>query len=407
MEIILISRFLNPEFELLVLIAHLENDPDGQNRLLEMLQKGINWEYLLSLAEYHGMMPLLFLALKDLDQGMIPQSTMSALKTFYFDNTKRNLFLLSQMLTLVKELDAINISAIPFKGPALSKYLFDSYSIRQAGDLDFLVKPKDVRKIIEHLEAKEFKPYYPLSKNQQIALVNISIENHLVLVHPEGKAFIEIHWNFYNSDLVNKKTNTLIWGHLEPVIINDVVLKMLKPEAVLLYLCFHIYKHNWERLFWIWEIDRFINSGIQLDWNWILEHSRFFGESNVLLLSLFVTNQLLGTRLPNEIEHLVLENNQIKKLFDQIVFEPKRNELKVDHKFDTLNPKSRFKVKMSYKNRLKQFLHFAFTPNFFDISSFNLPTQIHFLYFVIRPYRVIARSFLSVFSKKNRIRRFD
>ena len=176
---------------------------------------------------------------------------------------------------------------------------------------------------------------------------------------------------------------------------------MLRPEIILLFLCFHIYKHNWDRLFWIWEIDQLINSDIQMDWNWILEHSRFFGESNVLFLSLYVTNQLLGTRLPTEIEHLVLENKQIKKMGEQIIFEPKRNEIKVDHKFDTLSPKSRFKIKASYKNRLKQFLHFAFTPNFFDVSSINLPPQIHFLYFVVRPFRVLAQSFLSTFSKKN------
>ena len=91
----MISRFLNPEFEFLVMVAHLGNDPDGQNRLFDMAQKGIKWEYLLSLAEYHGLLPLLFLALKDLDQGMIPESTMSNLKAFYFDNTRRNLSLFS------------------------------------------------------------------------------------------------------------------------------------------------------------------------------------------------------------------------------------------------------------------------------------------------------------------------
>ena len=200
--------------------------------------------------------------------------------------------------------------------------------------------------------------------------------------------------------MINKKSNALIWGRLEPVIINDVSLKMLRPEIILLILCFHIYKHNWDRLFWVWEIDQLINSGNQLDWNWILKQTRFFGESNVLLLSLYVTHQLLGTRLPTEIEQRVLENKQIKKMFEQIIFEPKRNEIKVDHKFDTLSPKSRFKIKASYRNRLRQFLHFAFTPNFFDVSSINLPPELYFLYFVIRPFRVFARSLLSIFSKK-------
>ncbi len=375
------------------------NEKDLKNQLVELIQEGIDWEYLLNLAEYHGMIPLLYLGLRDLGQEIVPKRTINSLKTFYFDNTQRNISLLGQMRELVKALNTANISAIPFKGPILSKYLFDNYSIRHAGDLDLLIKPKDVARVVEFLDNQGFKLYYPLSKNQQIALATISRDNRLMLIHHKNKLIIEIHWRFYSSDLAGKKATTLAWTHTETAIINDVVLNILRPEVTLLFMCFHLYKHNWDRLFWIWELNKFLQSEIQLDWKWIIKHSVFFGGINVLLLSLYVVNQLLNTSLPNELEKLISENYQIKNLYEQIKFAPERNTINVNHNFNTLSLMNRFNIKQNRTDKLKQFLQFAFTPNFFDIRSVDLPPKLHFLYFVIRPFGLFLRSLRSLFTK--------
>ena len=86
---------MNYEFQILLNVARgwkgskVEIDP----RVFS--NADIDWDYLRRLAEHHCMLPLLYLCLKDLDQGMIPESTMSNLKAFYFDNTRRNLSLFS------------------------------------------------------------------------------------------------------------------------------------------------------------------------------------------------------------------------------------------------------------------------------------------------------------------------
>jgi hypothetical protein len=59
--------------------------------------------------------------------------------------THYNLFLEKELLTLLDTFKANNIMAVPFKGPLLAVAIYGDMLLRECGDLDFLIKRKDVR----------------------------------------------------------------------------------------------------------------------------------------------------------------------------------------------------------------------------------------------------------------------
>ena len=374
----------NPEFGMLLSLNGSENDLDNF-----ISDHKIDWEYLIELANQQGMLSLLHLGLKEVKREEIPTKVTDYLKAIYYENTKRNLLLLSKLIQLLQLLDAAGINAVPFKGVLLSKNLYDSYTLRHAGDIDILVKPEDVPKFVDILLGQGYDLEYPFSRNQQIALARISREKRINMIDREKRLAIEIHWRVFSRELIGKTETDFIWGNLEDTTIQHTETKTFKAEVMLLYLCFHAYKHNWQRLFWLWEIDQFIKKNQDLNWNWILNHSQNFGDKNVLFLSLLVVNGAFGTEIPKVIQDQITGNQHVHQLFSQIQIEPERFEFAVERSIDFLSLRNMFTIKSRIVGRIAQFLRFAFTPNHFDILAFDFHPTLHFLYFLLRPFRLL------------------
>ena len=69
---------------------------------------------------------------------------MHQLRERYHSNARRNLFLVSELLKLLKLLESHGIGAIAFKGPVLALYAYGNLSLRQQLDLDILVRKRDI-----------------------------------------------------------------------------------------------------------------------------------------------------------------------------------------------------------------------------------------------------------------------
>jgi len=395
----LIPEFQNLEFQILVEAARDQTKGESNRLITALISNDLDWEYLLQLAGYHGMLPLLYLALKNFDTGSIPIEIQESLKSHYFENTQQNIFLLGKLLKIIQLLRENGITAIPFKGPILSKALYDSYTIRQAGDLDIMVKPEHVVSVIRLLAEQGFHLHYPLSRNQQMALVKISRENRFNLQSHDSELVIEMHWRFYTSDFFANRDTEFIWKQVENSVINNVVVSNFKPEVMVLFLCFHGFKHNWFRLFWIWELAELINKTDDLDWDWIIEHAEKFGGQKVLLIGLYVVQSIFGMSLPGSIEAIISKDQESVRLAKQIKIEPDPGKLEVLNDFDLLDLQTRFLVKNNLISRAKQYLLFAITPNYYDIQPIDLPPALHFLYYIIRPLRLVSKYFQQILRK--------
>jgi len=384
----LITEFQNPEFELLVCIVRNGSVQNDTSRIGNLIQEKINWEYLLELANYHGVIPLLYLTLKELDPEIIPQKIFQSLQTFYMTNTQRNIALLAEMLNLIKRLEEQDIAVIPFKGPLLSTILYHDHSIRHAGDLDFLVKPDDVLAAVKILDDSGYGLAIPLSQNQLSAVLNISPNIALDFFHKRSKTRVDLHWRFYSNYHVNKTAADMVWVNIEPFFFNDMDIKTLSPEMLLLFHCLHGFNHNWECLIWIWELSKIIEKYLDLDWEWIIKESNGFGSEESLLIGMYLVNRVIGTPLPKPINKRISHRPDIPQAVSKGWLEPTRFEIHTVHKIKMNSLYPRFRIRGNTMNTIKNLIKASFTPNILDVSAVDLPPSLYPLYYIIKPFRL-------------------
>ncbi|NJN18389.1 MAG: nucleotidyltransferase family protein [Oscillochloris sp.] len=97
--------------------------------------QAIDWDSLLSLAERHRVLPLLVAGLLDVPALLRDRARAEALRSMMLAGELRHI------LSLLKQ---AGVTAIPYKGPALALQIYGNAALRQGGDLDLLIAPRDL-----------------------------------------------------------------------------------------------------------------------------------------------------------------------------------------------------------------------------------------------------------------------
>lgn len=146
-----------PEIELLLCCARTQPSPEIGQQIQTLAQQSLDWSYLLQTAARHKVLPLLYQNLKTLCPEAVPKPVLSELRNFFHTNAAHNLFLAQERLKILKLFQDNDIPAIPFKGPVLAASVYGNLALRQFGDLDILVNPKDTIKARELLITQDYK----------------------------------------------------------------------------------------------------------------------------------------------------------------------------------------------------------------------------------------------------------
>ena len=76
-------------------------------------------------------------------------------------------------------------------------------------------------------------------------------------------------------------------------------LRVLSPEDAVLVLSIHGFKHLWSCLKWVCDISTLLSSSGDLDWSYILDEANRIGAMRVLLVALFLANEMCQSRSLN------------------------------------------------------------------------------------------------------------
>ncbi|NJO19181.1 MAG: nucleotidyltransferase family protein [Spirulinaceae cyanobacterium RM2_2_10] len=148
---------------------------------------------LFTLANRHGVAPLLYWQLRDSETvaSELPEWR-SQLEAQFQASLRRN-FLLSS--ALVKLLDALRqqaIAAITFKGPALAAQLYGNLGLRQVSDIDILVAPADLAAAQAVLAMLGYEPLEPLTAPQAELRQRTNYER--AWLQPQRGVNVDLHW---------------------------------------------------------------------------------------------------------------------------------------------------------------------------------------------------------------------
>jgi len=284
---------------------------------------GNNIEDLLGPARYlllyfgsgHGVVPLLYRSLNTIRPAGVPSSVMEQLRNQAQGIAGRNVLLATELLALLDLMQASDVLAMPYKGPALACQVYGDLRLRSFIDLDILVRRIDIPKVRNLLVEIGYQPKLKMTAGKERAILRSECDE--VFTGSDGRV-LEIHWAitppFFSfplqtEDLFARATTVELLGKkvLAPA-----------PEDLLLILSVNGAKDMWNRLEFICRIAELLHHYPEIDWQNTFVRARKLGADRMLLLGLFLAHHLLGASLPADVLERVQRTRILWSMGNQV-----------------------------------------------------------------------------------------
>ena len=376
---------IDPEWSLLLAACSVVPPEQKRDRLLELLRHPVRWQRLLALADYHRVQPLLCQALCGFEQA-IPHDQIRTLKEDERANLHKALLLSRELIRIVAHLSALGLKVMPYKGPALAELLYGDIAMRPPGDIDLLVRRRDLARIRVAVGGLGYIPHLRLTPREEQAYLSSGYE--LAFDGDAGPNLLELQWaiqpRFYavNFDIdgVFQRAVTLnVAGH---------AMATPSPADLFLILSLHAAKHVWGRLVWLCDIAQLMMTP-DLDWNWIGSQAQELGIVRILRVTMLAANEFLGAAVPSAAQQALPEDRAAPALLQQIqahiVSETPFNVDSLAYFRLTIQLRERQADRLRFLTRL------VFTPGPSEWAAVRLPELLFPMYPLVRLSRLAAK----------------
>ncbi|HEX8070956.1 MAG TPA: nucleotidyltransferase family protein [Pyrinomonadaceae bacterium] len=374
-----------PEAELLLCCARARLDEAQRQRVRALCAGALDWSYVLLLTGRHGLLPLLHAHLNAVCPEAVPPEHRERLR----DHARRvaafNVLLTRELQKLIALFAAHGVEAMPYKGPALAEALYGDAALRQFSDLDILVRRADVRRARDLLLAEGYAPLPPLTEGQQAVLLRTQCN--LPFTRERKRLVVELHWAVAAPRFASPFAPDDLWARRERGALGETPVSLPATEDLLLALCVHGSKHLWERLAWIADVAELLRQRPELDWPRLLRQALATGSDRMMLVGLRLAADLLGADLPADIERAASADPVVAALAARTVrdlFTP------------ALTPsgvRGYFRYQLRARRRLRDkvnYLRYVVAPTEEDLGRVALPAPLTFVYYLLRPVRLLA-----------------
>jgi hypothetical protein len=370
--------------------------PEDKAAAADALRRNIDWDRLQSLANYHGLIPLLYrhIVAGSVKADAIPETTLTDLKNKAEAAARRNLTLSADLIRLLRSLEEAGIRAVPLKGPVLANLVYGSISLRKILDIDLLVDEGNFRRSIELLETLGYRHMYTAPRFPEVNDLLLRTTHDLALVSPSGRRSVEIHHQFLPASGFARQGLKSIWARLQPSSFMGVPIQVLSTEDLLVYLCEHGAHHTWSRLEWLCGIAEILRQGLVKDWDKVLQCAIEFRSLRRTIAGLQLASELLGAPLPADIvvDSWVQEANM--PVLNRIREDPGREPTMFEDLVYQL------RTDCDYAARLRRCLLMLFVPQRTDIEAVSLPRPLWPAYYAVRPIRQLLHPFRGLSARK-------
>jgi hypothetical protein len=303
------------ESRLALLLARLEIDAAGRREIDSLLAGGLDWNALAGACERHGLAPLFERHLREVGGATLSKQTRGALWARAEATSRRNRALCSDLAEVVATLDRHGIEAVPYKGPTLALSAYHDVGLREFGDLDLLLRARDVLRAKAALAPLGYVPAHALSPDQEVALLASPRCYELPLIDAGRGRIVELHWRADPDVAVPALDDESWWRSLPSVTVAGQSMRSLPPAQLLLVLCLHGSKHFWWSLGWLVDVAELVRGNRDLDWEWLLAEGRRHQCRRRLALGLHLASELLAAPVPESV---------LRRMDDRVVMQTAR-----------------------------------------------------------------------------------
>jgi hypothetical protein len=304
------------EAELLVHCARLEIDRDRAGRICALAGSNLNWTRLLSLAQRHALIPLLFLHLNRLAAEQVPPDQLKQLRNRSQSNAALNVLLTGEMVRLLDLFEGNQIPAVPYKGPAIGVGIYSNLALRQFADLDILVPESDVWTATELLISQGYSAHFVIPARRQSSFIRLGYVR--LFKHATEATTVELHWRLAPRFFGTPFDTSRLWQRARRLELLGSRVRVPSAEDLILMLCIHGAKDCWEKLEWVCALTELMRSEVNIDWRRLLQHAKEIRSLKIVSLGLLLVHDLLDAPVPAVVLNQVVRVCGLIHCFNQV-----------------------------------------------------------------------------------------
>lgn len=312
----------------------------------------------------------------------IPEQELSIWKDAEQVNTQRNIRLSWKLIECIELLTDNSIDCLVLKGPVFAIQAFGDLSKRQFSDLDILIHRADFSTAYDMLVQSGYHPAISLENKQKCFL--LKTDNHFSFRRQED--IIEIHWDISPKENIHPLSSLIMWQGVDSIQLYEKNVETLSLKNTIFFMCMHGAKHCWNQLKWIVDLAYICKSLSENTLLTIIEQARQIGLFRQVSLGLLLAKQLVDLALPYKIMQIIEKDSQIQALVSQVkenMFVEAPASTQIESYIFYLRTRER------WQDRLLYLIDIIFLPKTPDWLAISLPESLFFLYFLIRPIRLL------------------
>lgn len=372
-----------------LLLQSLRSDPSDREKrrrlVVELLSQSLDWSLFIEYARSHRCLPLVIHLLHEEFRDVVPSLLQGQLSREAATVTATNLVLTSELVRLSRELGAVGIEVVGYKGPLLSERLWSTIALRPFGDLDLLVKRVDARRAHHLLQQLGYVPTVTIATHQEVPFFRY--EHDVPYSHGTTGVHIELHWRLFDRYIAFDIPDSELWEGRVDVAVAGTEVKALAAEKDLLALAVHGAKHGWNSLGWIVDIRRYFELGV-IDPERLQALAKRTGTVRMLHLAIRLAYDLFALPLPPHFAASVINNRVAAELASSVISASfLRPRLASDREEDSA---FYLRCRERRRDRLYYLWFWLFTPNIKDQDFLRLPEWLSPLHYLIRPLRLLG-----------------
>jgi hypothetical protein len=301
---------LGVEWPLLLECCSPRPDRERINALLAQTPK---WRELIALAEEHGVISQLDIAMRSVLQGSIPEEIAVSLRQRHRTQLLFTLSMTAELFRLLEEFRSVGAEAIVVKGPVLSMRAYGDPGLRQYVDLDFLIRARDLLSATRALNESGYEGDVPVE-----AMEAGKIPGEYLFMRRGSRLLVELHtehtFRYFPrplpiEDYFARRTEVALDGHQVPA---------LSAEDEFVLICIHGAKHFWERLMWVADVAAMAGGATKLDWDIVARSAQAVGAKRMVSVALRLVQDLLHFQIPGEIRNTVERDAVAARICERI-----------------------------------------------------------------------------------------
>lgn len=343
----------------------------------------VEWDHLLSLADEHGVVPLVARRLRSADGVPVPLE--DRLSAVIRSHAAIDLAMQRALARVADILDAAEVRWLAFKGPVLDTAVYGG-GARAYGDLDLLVHRDDIEAAVEALRRRGLEAD-PSAPPPAVALAAGWIRPPMAPEYTLSMDDIEVELRptIGDSDQPFRPGFDELYRRRSAIELDGRSIPSLAPPDRLLMLAFHGTKHGWHRLKWVVDFAWPLNT---VD-DTLLARAEDTGNRRRVLVGTAIGMELMDVTAPPALEAALATDPTAQSLADTVVGRLRQ----APHG----RPSSMWRLLLSLRaadttaQRTRMLARWRpLHPSVAEYEAVRLPPSMFWFYYLLRPLRVAA-----------------